>query len=279
MQCQHQQVCFDDFVGRFMKKNDLAIMILSCDRYEDLWSFFFESFFKYWPDCNFPLYLVSNTKTYSDYRVTTLLTGVDRDWSTTLKNALNLIDHEDVFFIFEDIFLKSRVDNQRFTQAYKWFRDKDASYLRLRPFPRPDFHIDDHYGVLDNKAMYRTSLFFAFWGRKSLISALRPGESPWEFEMLSVARCKDLSGFYVARDACFDFIHGVERGKWIPSTFKYLQQNGLNPDKKSRPQMNKYESFSYKLKMMKAIILRTLTGRQLAYLLSLKSQLLGSNLS
>ena len=40
-------------------KNKFAILIVSCDKYSDLWDPFFKLFFKFWPDCPFNIYLLS----------------------------------------------------------------------------------------------------------------------------------------------------------------------------------------------------------------------------
>ena len=37
--------------------SDSAILILSCDKFSDLWKPFFDLFWKYWPDCPYNVYL------------------------------------------------------------------------------------------------------------------------------------------------------------------------------------------------------------------------------
>ncbi len=40
--------------------SELAILVCSCDKYADVWEPFFKLFFKFWPDCPYPIYLLSN---------------------------------------------------------------------------------------------------------------------------------------------------------------------------------------------------------------------------
>jgi hypothetical protein len=40
--------------------DNLAVIVVSCDLYSDVWKPFFTLFFKYWNDCPFPVYLTSN---------------------------------------------------------------------------------------------------------------------------------------------------------------------------------------------------------------------------
>ncbi len=50
-----------------MNKSDqqTAVLVVSCDNYSDVWSPFFELYSRFWPDCPFNTYLISNTKEYS----------------------------------------------------------------------------------------------------------------------------------------------------------------------------------------------------------------------
>ena len=50
----------------------LSVLVISCDRYADLWRPFFELFWRHWPDCQGPVYLGSNFTDYSDPRVQTI---------------------------------------------------------------------------------------------------------------------------------------------------------------------------------------------------------------
>ena len=45
-----------------VKNDKLAILVLSCDGYTDLWRPFFENFKKKWGDCPYDIYLLTNKK-------------------------------------------------------------------------------------------------------------------------------------------------------------------------------------------------------------------------
>ena len=66
----------------------LAILICSCDAYADVWDPFFTLFFRHWPDCPWPIYLIANHRRYPDDRVNTLLLGDDKDWSTNILRCI-----------------------------------------------------------------------------------------------------------------------------------------------------------------------------------------------
>lgn len=43
----------------------LAILVLSCDKYSDLWDDFFNLKDKFWPECPYSCYLATDTKEYN----------------------------------------------------------------------------------------------------------------------------------------------------------------------------------------------------------------------
>ena len=71
-------------IDKINNKNDVTILVVSCDKYKDLWIPFFHCFFKYWSDCPYPVFLASNDLEYSDPRVKTILIGPDKDYSSNL---------------------------------------------------------------------------------------------------------------------------------------------------------------------------------------------------
>ena len=80
----------------------LAILVCSCDKYEDVWNPMFEMFFKFWEDCPYDVYLLTNNKKYDNYRVKTIITGDDVSWSKAFRTALESIKEEYVLIIMED---------------------------------------------------------------------------------------------------------------------------------------------------------------------------------
>ena len=63
-----------------------ALLVISCDKYADLWPIYFGSLFKYWPNCPFKIYLGSNFKIYDHKDVTMINVGEDYDYSSNLKD-------------------------------------------------------------------------------------------------------------------------------------------------------------------------------------------------
>ena len=75
-----------------MQNKNCSIIVSSCDNFSDLWEPFFILFFKYWPDCPFKIYLISETKIYSDEKVEMISLKKDMGWASNLKAAIRRIN-------------------------------------------------------------------------------------------------------------------------------------------------------------------------------------------
>ena len=146
-----------------------ALLVVSCDRYRDLWVPFFTLLFRYWPDCPYPVFLGSNDETYPDRRVVPLAVGADIDWSTNLKRMLDLIPLDGILLLQEDFLIDRVVDTERIRGLTGYAAAKGAACLRLMPIPGPDSPCADHpeIGEIRKGAEYRVSLQAAWWRKES----------------------------------------------------------------------------------------------------------------
>lgn len=242
-----------------MRTNDklpsLGIVVASCDKYSDLWEPLFGEFFRHWPECPYPVYLVANHKRHPDSRVTTLLAGDDVDWSSTISAALEQIGHSHVLFWIDDAFLNKNVSSSEIGNFFIKANELDANFFRLRPNPLPKKIISDQIGIIAPEAEYRVTLFATIWKVSALKLVLRKGESAWAFELQGTERSRTLDGFYTVRNEVFSYLHGVERGVWIRPTAKTLEAQGYQLDNQYRRCMSLREHFGLLYRLFKSWIL------------------------
>lgn len=221
-----------------IEHDQLAITIFSCDKYSDLWPSFAYCFDKAWPDCPFARYLFSNTKKFdSASSIRTILSGDDIDWSSSIRKCLQQLKEEYVLVLFDDVLLSQKVDQKRVAPVFKWLSCNKPTYLRLRPVPKPDERITKEIGRYRETTLYRTAVL-GIWRRTSLEQLLVDGESAWQFECNSVARATHDPNFYgVYQKNLLPYVHGVEKGRWVPSAYQWLLCFG-GPMSKHRPVMS-----------------------------------------
>jgi hypothetical protein len=214
-------------VHRSNPKQDLGIIVLSCDKYSDLWEPFFDLFFLHWPDCPYDVYLASNKLKYNDPRVNSLLSGEDTDWSSGVRRCIQQIDHSYIMLFLDDAFLTSKINTAKIQKLAQMAINEKADYLRLRPCPEPDIPYNELIGIISKDSPYRTSIFASIWPKETFLDLLVNGESAWAFEIKGSMRSSKYDRFYSTWDDFFSYIHVVENGRYIRHSAKLLKTMGV----------------------------------------------------
>jgi hypothetical protein len=226
-----------------------AILITSCDVFEDCWTPYAHGLHKYWPDCPFPVHLITNEKRFDDPVISSLQIRPDRGWAKNLRQALDSLDAEILLYTHEDFWLASPVDTAEILEFVEHIADGHADYIRLYPTPAPDrpFPPDLRLGVLSDKASYRTALQAALWRKSVLQDLLRDEESCWQFELdgtprsrvytdrfLSVKPMHSVSGR--TKPVGLNYVcTAINKGRWATEAVEYAQREGLAIDFSNRP--------------------------------------------
>ncbi len=221
-------------------RDSVAVMISSCDKFKDVWTPFFTLFFKYWADCPYPVYLITEKEKFEDRRVQSLCLGEGRDFSSLLDEALTVINEPLILLMLEDFFLDADVDTKQLNQYVAYFKQVSAGYMRLVANPAPDRCCDDNgrLGIINKGADYRLSLQVAIWDKRVLLGLLRSGESPWELELLGSRRSDELEQPFLcvnsSQDEPFRYRHVIVRGKWCAEAVDFCKYEQVPLDLDTR---------------------------------------------
>lgn len=217
---------------------ECAIIVSSCDAFEDAWRPFFTLLFRYWPDCPFPVYLVTNEKKYNDSRVNTIAVGDDKRWASNMKKALGSVPAGHILYLQEDYFLEKKVDTAAILRLFNEMKDWHAAYLRLVPSPKPDIVHAGGIGELSRTAPYRTSLQGAFWDKEILNGLLKEGESGWDMEVKGTERSRAITQpFLSVTDWALPYFRmtAIKKGRWYYDAVQLLKKEGIDVDPTKRP--------------------------------------------
>ena len=226
-----------------MTIKNTSILVVSCDRYRDLWQPFFMLFFRYWPDCPFDVYLCSNEIPYDDARVQTILVGPDTSWSSNLKRCLERLPTDYLVLLQEDFLFTKVVDSEKVKRYVKYLQEQRAACLRLMPFPPPDAMTNDEpkIGTINKGVDYRVSLMAAIWDKSVLQGLLKDGESPWDFENYGSRRSDSIKKLFLCidnkdrKDWPIDYFGtAIVQGKWVRKAVKLCKREGIKVDKQQR---------------------------------------------
>ncbi|MCK4554484.1 hypothetical protein KAU19_06040 [Candidatus Parcubacteria bacterium] len=227
--------------------NKCAVIVSSCDSYQDSWAPFFTLFFRYWPDCPFPVYLISNNLAYNDDKVKTIAVGEDKGWATNMRFALDKIKPLYFIYLLEDVPFKKTVNTERILNLFSIMKREKAAYLRLYPVPGPDLPYKDNpeVGLISKEAPYRTSLMAAFWDTDIFRSLLVDDENAWEMELKGTERSRLIDAPFLSvklsqvlkinnNPAIDYFATAIKKGKWQYDAVQFLESQGIKIDKTKR---------------------------------------------
>jgi len=221
---------------------DPAILVASFDAYQDLWPVFFQAFFKYWPDCPYRVYLGANTAAYADPRVSPILIGADRDYTSNLQAMLAQVPNAWVITWIEDRPPCAPVDTARLVQAIQLAQQRQAAYLKLIPlYPLALVPAAALIGEIPKGWPYRVSLTVALWQQTALRQLLRPGETAWDIERQGSGRSAGLAGGFYALPLAARWSpplrdqHLVLKGQVMRAALPFLRREGQAEFQAHRP--------------------------------------------
>jgi hypothetical protein len=214
--------------------NELAILVLSCDRYADMWPPFLQQFRRYFPGQH-KVYFASNERACEAPGVVPILSGPDVDWSTSFMRILDQVAERKLFVILEDLFLSAPVDAERFELAKRWVLERDAMHIKYWASPRPEpLEGQAWIGVYPPGMPYRATVC-GFWDRAYLRGLLLPGENPWNFEILGSYRSSYTDGFFGLTAPLCSYRNMVEKGQWIAASVAWARAESLPLELARRP--------------------------------------------
>ncbi len=261
----------------------MAVLMSSCDTYEDLWNPFFACFDKFWKDIPYPVYLNTETKIYDDsnntFKVTTLnldkrltkMGGGGITWSKRFAKVLDRIEEEYIFLVLDDYFLCDHINNAYLEQIMDMM-DQDKSIASFQLYgtrtrnKNPGQYVvsDSLQFALIHEKGWKTHFIPTVWRKSVLKKWLRPWESIWGFEGYGSKRAirwKYKEKVYIVRTPpVYDYLwikdcSAVVNGKWIdePELTDFFKDNGIEVNYDYRGKMTLEE---YKAIDMKTIVKR-----------------------
>lgn len=208
----------------------LSILVISCDKYFEIWPIFFKLFFKYWPDCPFKIYLSTNEMDYTDPRIQVIKVGEDISWGSNLKSALSKISDKYVLTLLEDFLILKPVDSFKILKQLENIQELDGHYLRLLDNPKPNKSIafSSEIGEITPGQHWRVAMQPAIWKRSTLTDLLRTDETAWDMEIKGSVRSNSIpTGFYSTYKCLIFFNNGLEKGYWLRYNLPIMKKEGI----------------------------------------------------
>lgn len=231
-------------MGRVGKEGVLIrvpLLVISCDKYSDVWKPFFHVFRSRWPNCPFPLYLGTNHLTCEEPGVTTINVGDDKDWASGVIKMLEQLNASHVIVFLEDFLLIEPVDTNAVLRLVRIAQDRSVACLRLSPLPPPTPLPErlvpsfDDIGIVEKDTPYLIATQPAIWRKDFLLKLLVPGFSAWEFEHMGSTMCEFMDEqVWGPLVPYIVYEQGVEKGKWKQTALDICRSAGAQVDLAAR---------------------------------------------
>jgi len=229
---------------------NVSVVISSCNKYRYLWDIQLQLFEKYWADCPYPIYMISENsslpnRTYGNLQLHNFTTNIEpsgpSDWSINLVKFLETIDSDYIVYLQEDYVFIRNVEQSEVEKVLSFASAKQINYIRFHASPPGNgtsLQIDEGLSIreITKGTQWRNSLMLSIWKREVLLSMLQSnmGIDPWSFEHHSSQF--DFDNFY-----CIDIpnnstdvlpfmgIYGSSNNfTFYPEAIQFLQKENIN---------------------------------------------------
>ena len=219
-------------------RQDMAIVIVSCDAYLDVMKEYMRYFKMNWPDCPYELIVVTETLNLKDDRVYCITAGNDIPWTKRAILGINSTNCPYILMSMDDGFLSEKVNTEEVVEIVDFIKNNSIKYYRnpkrkYKCKKNPVFASRNNVYKIRKNEIYGIDFGHNIWERNTILSLLGDGtKSAWQIEeYLNEIALNSEPGYY--EDMVSDknnFLHIIETvsgGKWMPTEINRLKNLGI----------------------------------------------------
>lgn len=215
----------------------MKILVLSCDKNEDLFYPFHHCIEKYYPDHPKIIYATETIK--NPYYETISKNYPLEKWTKRIRETLKEIPDNEILLLMDDIFIRRPVDTKRIDYARANLKGNIAMFNFEKVFNPKDKESGlDGFKIRQKGSDYELSIMCGLWNKEKLIHILEKDSDPW-----SVEYNQDTKGYdYLinSEDYIIDWGYkymstvGVTKGKWAREIVDFFKKEGIEIDYEKR---------------------------------------------
>lgn len=226
-----------------------TLMMLTCDKYSDIWPAYFGQLRKYWPQYTGEIFVNTESKRVEGTGIKNIISYPTENfqwntpWSYRLYKCLEQIQTEYVIFLMDDFILTDYVDQEEIEKDISYMEnDKTIACFNYLPIPgEPEAIKYERYMQMPKKTPFRINLQAALWRKSYLMKFIRKHENPWQFENWGSIRARRYSDkiYHLRKDAKRVFIYPdggiIADERWhTEAAVELLKKEGYNIDFSAR---------------------------------------------
>lgn len=217
---------------------NIRVAVISCEAYSDALKPFFSLFQKFWPDCPYPITLVTDRYSGGDLPMVTDVHAFNSpSWCKILEHYAKSAGEAVTCLYQEDMFFSGPVIPELIEHGVQEMVERDSACVRLYPCPGPDADYGDPYfGIVTRGQRYRISCQNALWKNEYLAEVASHFNTPQEFELGGTLLSNSMPGEVLAfkRDVTpypvQYLVTAIVSGRWLPDAKKLCDEHGIEVD-------------------------------------------------
>ena len=216
-----------------MLREKITMLILSCEKFSDLWEAHVRQLETYWPDREMDTYIITDEEHPVQFdRVKVVATGSGLEFSQRLDIALKQINTEYVFITLDDYFLRKPVSNEQIGGLVSMMDKEKLDYVRLfkRAKKANGEKMNGYKGIrwIMTEKRYSVNLYVGIWCREFMQKTIRDVRDPWRYEVSLARIATELNArCAVSLNREFVILDVVRKGKILNKANRYLKKHNL----------------------------------------------------
>jgi hypothetical protein len=261
---------------------NMGIIVMTSDKYRDVWTPFYYFMEKYWADCSYPIYHVSEReRPATSFSIQHIEKCPKDSWNEVLSIALKKIPQDYILLLLSDFFLLRQVNSTKIEEYLNILEKEDAAFLRIFPCPGPHYSYKNYLdiGLIEKKTPYSISTQATIWKKNDLLNFICKFKDDSELEILGSKRSDELEKDLLCvkvidknkklEEQNYPFTYlctAVIQGKWKREAIKLCNRENLKLNLNYRKQLSFLEEYYYYNHNKIPVILRKI----IFFLISLK---------
>ena len=237
-----------------MDNKKVAIFVCSPNSYSDALKIFIECKNRNWPKCPYDFVLATNNQIYGD-QIKVFNNFKENDgWTDRALPVIQSLNYKYLILFSDDAFISKSVDNHAVDYILDTMEEKQLQFCRLKHYKYgKEVDSNSQLAYLNKRTPYGLNLHKGIFRKDYLLSLLGDGtKSCWQLEKdwnleASNAPNTFYSDLVACRTEVIPTMHGIEKGKWFPSTIRNLKKMGF-ASFGNREKMSFFREFAYILK-------------------------------
>lgn len=213
-------------------RNDLTMIINSCDKFSDLWDIHVQLLEENWNDRGIRTIISTDKQTSKQYKNVEIISSKDGDEITSrLLYTLSKVDSEYILITLDDYFLTKKINTNDIYELVDYMKVNNVDYIRMfkRTKSKKIVFKNMNLRLLTLEQNYEVNLYPGLWKKSFLLKTIDKSLNAWQYEVSLTKKAKMLGAkCLVCNNNYFPILDVIRKGKLLRKANRYLKKKKLS---------------------------------------------------